>query len=50
MKKIRKCAVCGKYTMQEIHCGSQTKSAHPPKFTMEDKYARFRREGLAEAK
>ncbi len=44
MKKIRKCAVCGKYTMLEKHCSELTKSAHPPKYAIADKYARFRRE------
>ncbi len=43
MKKIRKCQVCAQYTMQETHCGMATKTAHPPKYTIADKYARFRR-------
>ncbi|HQT44899.1 MAG TPA: nucleolar RNA-binding Nop10p family protein [Candidatus Micrarchaeota archaeon] len=43
MKKIRKCQKCAQYTMQDIHCGMATKTAHPPKYTIADKYARFRR-------
>jgi len=44
MKKLRKCTKCGNYTMEESHCGAPTKSAHPPKFKMTDKYAKYRRE------
>ncbi|MBM3229110.1 ribosome biogenesis protein [Candidatus Parvarchaeota archaeon] len=43
MKKLRKCALCKSYTMKQEHCGAQTKSAHPPKFKITDKYAKYRR-------
>ncbi|MCX6778058.1 MAG: RNA-protein complex protein Nop10 [Candidatus Micrarchaeota archaeon] len=42
-KKIMRCRVCGKYTMRETCCGEKTASAHPPKFSPEDKYAHYRR-------
>jgi len=45
LKKIRRCEVCGSFTMQESHCGKPTKTAHPPKYSPEDKYARYRRIG-----
>ncbi|MBI2578278.1 MAG: nucleolar RNA-binding Nop10p family protein [Candidatus Aenigmarchaeota archaeon] len=39
---IKKCCA---YTMQEKcpRCGSRTKSAHPMKFSAEDKYGKYRR-------
>jgi H/ACA ribonucleoprotein complex subunit 3 len=42
-RKIRKCEVCGSYTMKETHCGKTTLTAHPPKYSPEDKYAKYRR-------
>ncbi len=32
MKKMMRCRVCGAYTLKKIHCGKETKSAHPPKY------------------
>ena len=51
-RKIKKCAACGLYTMKEAHCGLPTKTAHPPKFSPEDKYAKYRRmeKGLSKKK
>ncbi|MFH0817543.1 MAG: nucleolar RNA-binding Nop10p family protein [Candidatus Micrarchaeota archaeon] len=43
LKKIKKCAICGSYTMMEKHCEQVTKTAHPPKYSPEDKYAKYRR-------
>ena len=43
MKRMRKCAACGKYTLEQSHCGAGTISPHPPKFSIEDKYAAYRR-------
>ncbi|MCX8198295.1 MAG: RNA-protein complex protein Nop10 [Candidatus Micrarchaeota archaeon] len=43
MKKMRKCVSCGAYTLSAQHCGEATKPAHPPKFTIEDRYAHYRR-------
>ncbi|MFH1285288.1 MAG: nucleolar RNA-binding Nop10p family protein [Candidatus Micrarchaeota archaeon] len=44
MKKLRKCSVCSKYTTREECCEKKTDFAHPPKFSPEDKYAKYRRE------
>lgn len=43
--KIKKCMKCARYTLQEIcpECGNRTVSAHPPKFSPEDKYGKWRR-------
>jgi H/ACA ribonucleoprotein complex subunit 3 len=46
MRRIMKCAVCNEYTMKAEHCGKTTKTAHPMKYSPEDKFARFRRKGL----
>ena len=43
MKRMRKCKACGAYTLDEAHCGSATISPHPPKFAIEDRYAKYRR-------
>ena len=47
MKRMRKCAVCGAYTLDAVHCGGQTASPHPPKFSIEDRYAPYRRAALS---
>ena len=45
MKHILKCNKCDKYTLEGVcpDCGSKTFSAIPPKYSPEDKYAKFRR-------
>jgi H/ACA ribonucleoprotein complex subunit 3 len=45
MKKIRKCVSCAAYTMQQgcPQCGRETRTAHPPKYSPVDKYAKYRR-------
>ena len=43
MKLLRYCNTCGKYTMDEECCGENTKSAHPPKFSITDPYGEYRR-------
>jgi len=43
MKKIKKCAKCGKYTMKRECDGKETVTAHPPKYSPQDKYAKYRR-------
>jgi len=43
MKRLRKCALCGAYTMLDMHCGRTSESAHPPRYSPEDRYARYRR-------
>jgi len=41
---IRKCPKCGKYTLKDMcdRCGIKTVSAHPPRFSPEDKYVKYR--------
>jgi H/ACA ribonucleoprotein complex subunit 3 len=43
--KIRKCDNCGRYTLKDIcpKCSKKTKNPHPPKFSPEDKYGKYRR-------
>lgn len=43
MKRMRKCSLCGEYTLLGEHCGSQTLSPHPPKYNPNDRYALYRR-------
>ena len=41
---LKKCPSCGKYSLDEkCSCGSVTETPHPPKFSLEDKYALYRR-------
>jgi len=43
MKRMKKCGICNAYTLEASHCGAPTRSPHPPKFSIEDKYAAYRR-------
>ena len=45
-KHIFKCSGCQIYTLEEecFKCGKATISPKPPKFSLEDKYAVYRRE------
>ncbi len=48
MKKyIKKCPVCGIYTLKDVcpKCGKATKTAHPPPFSLEDKYMELKIKG-----
>ena len=42
--RIKKCKTCQKYTLKEIcpFCKKETNDPHPPKFSPEDKYIRYR--------
>ena len=45
MKHILKCSKCGNYTMKEkCACGGEAFPAKPPKYSPEDKYAKYRRQ------
>ena len=45
MKALLKCSKCNKYTLDETcSCGGKAVSPKPPKFSPEDKYAKYRRE------
>ena len=41
---LHKCSSCAKYSLSaKCSCGEEALSAHPPKFSFEDKYALYRR-------
>jgi rRNA maturation protein Nop10 len=42
---IKKCAICGMYTLKEFHCNSKVVCPHPIKYSPLDKYAKYRRKG-----
>jgi len=42
-KEILKCGSCGVYTMKIIHCGCETKSIKPAKYSPEDRWGAWRR-------
>lgn len=50
MKHILKCSSCESYTIKEScpKCGKKTVPSQPPKYSPEDKYARYRREAKLE--
>ena len=42
---MRKCVNCGRYTLRQDKCpvcGSEVRVPHPPRFSPEDKYVRYR--------
>jgi H/ACA ribonucleoprotein complex subunit 3 len=42
---LRKCEKCGTYTLQKNecpHCGGNVRIPHPPKFSPDDKYLKYR--------
>ena len=41
---MRRCLSCGRYTLKPRcpGCGGDTRSAHPARFSPDDKYARYR--------
>ena len=49
MREILKCGKCGKYTMKDIcECGGNALTPKPAKFSVEDKYAEYRRKAKLE--
>ena len=44
--RILKCKKCNSYTLENIcpKCGGKTYEVKPPKYSPEDKYAKYRRE------
>ena len=42
--QMRKCTKCNQYTLKEkcIKCNEETISAHPAKFSPDDKYMKYR--------
>ncbi|MFQ5818510.1 MAG: RNA-protein complex protein Nop10 [Candidatus Heimdallarchaeota archaeon] len=46
MKLLRKCSVCRRYTLSDNDCpdcGGKTRSAHPARYSPEDKWGKYRR-------
>ncbi|MBD3163571.1 RNA-protein complex protein Nop10 [Candidatus Woesearchaeota archaeon] len=45
MRHILKCKACNAYTMKEAcpKCAEKTSTAAPPKYSPDDKYAKYRR-------
>lgn len=41
---MRRCVPCGRYTLREgcPKCGGETRSAHPARFSPDDRYMRYR--------
>jgi H/ACA ribonucleoprotein complex subunit 3 len=50
MKHILMCSSCKSYTIKELcpKCGGKTGPSQPPKYSPEDKYAKYRREAKLE--
>jgi H/ACA ribonucleoprotein complex subunit 3 len=44
--KMRKCPVCYIYTLEDKcpKCGADLKAIYPPKYSVEDKYGKYRRQ------
>ncbi len=40
---IKKCGICGQYTLEDMHCNEKTASVGALKFSPQDKYAKYRR-------
>jgi len=49
-RHINKCTTCSAYTMEEqtCKCGGTVITSKPPKYSPEDKYARYRRDAKKE--
>ncbi|MEM0021428.1 MAG: RNA-protein complex protein Nop10 [Fervidicoccaceae archaeon] len=42
---LRKCRSCGRYTLEQSkcpYCGGELLVPHPPRFSPEDKYVKYR--------
>ena len=41
---MRRCPECGRYSLEmKCTCGCDTVTAHPPKYSPDDKYGKYRR-------
>ncbi|MBI2076223.1 MAG: ribosome biogenesis protein [Candidatus Aenigmarchaeota archaeon] len=40
---LKKCVKCGSYLLADGHCGEKTRTPHPPKFSSEDRFGKYRR-------
>ncbi len=47
---IRKCPECGRYSLEPVckECKCDTVTAHPPKYSPDDKYGKYRRMSIQE--
>ncbi len=47
---IRKCPKCGRYSLEPVckECKCDTATAHPPKYSPDDKYGKYRRISIQE--
>lgn len=48
---LRKCQDCGRYTLKQKlcpNCGGVVKNPHPPKYSPEDRYGKYRRKAKRE--
>ncbi|HLC69207.1 MAG TPA: nucleolar RNA-binding Nop10p family protein [Candidatus Bilamarchaeaceae archaeon] len=43
MKRVKRCSVCGQYTLERKHCGNMAGSAHPAPFNPNDPRGHYRR-------
>ncbi|WP_421078193.1 RNA-protein complex protein Nop10 [Methanothermococcus sp. Ax23] len=43
--RMRKCPKCGKYTLKDFcnECNEKTITVKPPRYSIEDKYGKYRR-------
>ncbi|MBS1267140.1 MAG: Ribosome biogenesis protein Nop10 [Candidatus Woesearchaeota archaeon] len=49
MNKILKCKKCSKYTMKpKCSCGGKAVTVKPPKYTLDNKYAKYTRKAKLE--
>jgi len=49
---LRRCVSCGRYTLKTEcpYCGGEVRVPHPAKFSIDDKYAKYRVKMRMEAK
>ncbi|MBS7382318.1 MAG: RNA-protein complex protein Nop10 [Candidatus Methanomethylophilaceae archaeon] len=47
---LRRCPKCGRYSMKEkcLDCSADTVTAHPPRYSPDDRYGKYRRESIIE--
>lgn len=51
MRRILKCPGCGLYTLnKECKCGGVALTVRPPKYSVDDRYAEYRRRAKEELK
>lgn len=46
MTKVKKCAACNRYTLQDRcpECDGEVRDPEPPKFSFPDRYGEYRRQ------